>query len=124
MDFAQAKARLVRQSRETFGEKVTIRPMKAGGLDVVADPNRAAMTEIVARFDYSLDPTKLGGSDKVGPMMMIAEDNPTFTIPRALLAWDPGKHDQIDRANGEIYEIVRPGLDGAGAAIFVVSRVN
>lgn len=124
MDFAQAKARLVRQSRESFGETVTIRPMKVGGLDVVADPGRAVMTDIVARFDYALDPTKLGGSDKVGPMLLIAEDNPTFTIPRGVLPWEPGKHDQIERENGEVYEIVRPGVDGLGVALFVVSRVN
>lgn len=124
MDFAQAKARLVRQSRETFGEKVTIRPMKAGRMKAVADPDRAAMNDIAARFDYSLDPTKLGGTDKVGPLLPIAEDNPTFSVPSDLLAWQPGKGDQFDRANGEIYEVVRRGSDGAGVALFFVSKVN
>lgn len=124
MDFAQAKARLVRQSRETFGEMVTIRPMMAGRLKVVADPDRAVMEDIPARFDLNLDVPKLGGSDRFGPMLPVAESGPTFSMPRSLLAWPPGKGDQIDRESGEIHEIVRVGDDGAGVAIFFVSQVN
>ena len=124
MDFTQAKARLVRQSRETFGEMVTIRPMKAGRLKVVADPDRAAMEDIPARFDLNLDMPKLGGSDRFGPMLPVAESGPTFSMPRAMLVWPPGKGDQIDRESGEIHEIVRVGEDGAGVAIFFVSQVN
>jgi hypothetical protein len=122
MDFAQAKARLVRQSRETFGEKVTIRPMKAGELKRVADPDRAVMTDIAARFDYALEPVKLGGSDRTGPLMPISEDNPSFSIPRELLSWDPRSGDVIERASGERCEIVRAGDDGAKVALFFVSR--
>lgn len=122
MDFAQAKARLVRQSRETFGETVTIRPMKAGRLDVVADPDRAVMTNIAARFDQALDPVKLGGSDKFGPLMPVAERNPSFSVPKALLAWMPDKPDHIERGNGEVHVIVRADEDGNGVVILYVSR--
>ena len=90
----------------------------------MADPGRAAMEDIAARFDFALDPTKLGGSDKFGPLMAISEGNPTVTIPLSLLAWLPDKPDRIERENGEIHEIVRTGPDGAGVAIFFLSKVN
>lgn len=123
MDFASAKARLVRLSRETFGEKVTIRAMKAGEMKMVADPDRAVMTDIVARFDQQAGPFKLGGSERTGPLMNIAEDNPSFSMPRDALAWAPRKGDVIERASGARHEIVRAAEDGSGVAIFFVSSI-
>jgi len=124
MDLAQAKARLVRQTRETFGEVVMIRPMNAGEMKVVADPDRVVMEDIAARFDQALDTPKLGGGDKMGPLMVLAESNPSFSIAREVLAWLPAKTDRIERANGEIHEIVRVGEDGNGAVILYVSEVS
>jgi len=124
MDFAIAKARLVRLTRETFGEVVTIRPMKAGEMKVVADPNRAVMEDIAARFDQALDTPKLGGGDKMGPLMVLAESNPSFSIARGALLWLPAKSDRIERADGEVHEIVRVGEDGNGAVILYVSKAN
>lgn len=123
MDFASAKERLVRQTRETFGEWVIFRPMKAGELKVVADPDRAAMVDIVARFDLQAGPFKLGGNERTGPLMNLAEDNPSFSVARAVLAWVPRKGDVIERVNGDRHEIIRAADDGAGVAIFFVSKV-
>ena len=123
MDFALAKQTLVALTRDRFGERVTIRPMVEGRIKVAADPGRAVMQDIAARFDFLPDMSKLGGSNRFGPMLPIARDNPTVTIPAHLLAWSPDKPDRIERANGEVYEIERSGGDGAGVAIFYLSKV-
>lgn len=123
MDLTLAKQKLVTLTRETFGERVTIRPMLDGRMKTVADPSRAVMLDVAARFDFLPDMSKLGGSDRFGPLLPIAKDNPTVTIPSQLLTWSPDKPDRVERANGEIYEIERPGGDGAGIAIFYLSKV-
>ena len=123
MDYLAAKRLLTEKTRERFGETVTIRPMSSGRLKTVDDPSRSIQVDIPARFDFSPDLEKLGGNDRSGPMLNIAATGPTVTVPRHLMSWVPNKPDRFERATGEVWEIVRQGMDGADVFLFEVSKV-
>lgn len=123
MDFAGAKRALTERTRALAGETVTIRPMKDGRLKPVEDAGRPVQTGIPVRFDFGTDTEKLGGSDRTGPLLNVERNETTVTVPKHLLSWEPDKLDRFERANGEVWEVVRPGVDGAGVMIFWLSRV-
>lgn len=122
MDFAGARAALPSITRAAFGEACDVAPMAKGQLRIDADGSRAVQSGVMGRFDFSPEDTTLGGGRSTGERLAVAGEKASVSFDRAALSWLPQQGDRIIRANGEVYEVVRPGRDGGNVVIFWLSR--
>lgn len=112
MDIAAARAFVHTETRARLGDKVTISPFVTGEFGRIADPDRAALTGLAARYDVDPGFANLG-NEKAGPATQkVVKRMATVSVPRAALGWLPVNGDLVtvtsrpDEPSGRIVAVL------------------
>jgi len=126
MDIAAARAALPGIVRGAFGERVTLRPMRAGKMKQGPDETRAVLLDVLARVDVWPDLVQLGGGREKPTVTMAQGEQATASIERAAITWPDGveQGDLLARDPGKgggLYRITRTGEGGEGRILLYLS---
>ncbi len=129
MDLATLRARLPGMTRGVFGERVTLRPMKAGKMASGPDPDRQPIVDIAARMDMAPDIEQMGGGRERPEISRVSTLHASASFDRAALAWLPQEGDQLDRIHpvsgaAETYLIIYTAEPIPGVWLAYLSRLS
>lgn len=128
MDIAAARSALPGLLRAAFGERVTITPMRDGKMTAVADPSRAVLVDVPARYDLAHDFGKLGGEALRSRPTSVDGEAGSISIEIARLPALPRQGDMVTRINPhsgskETYRIARMAEAHPGVMLFYLQRI-
>gem|GEM_PF-3414923 len=122
MDFDTARSALAGLTRERFGERVTITPMKKAGKMASGgqDPDRVVLEDVPARFDVGVDLEQVGGGRERDGAAHAMSETASISIERAVLAWPLQQGDLVTRLDPITAEIEDYRISRFGEAYFAV----
>ena len=128
MDLATLRARLPGMTRGVFGERVTVRPIKAGKMGAAADSTRPPMVGLDARFDMAPDLEQIGGGRERPEAARISADHSSASFDLAALPWVPEQGDHVERVDPvtgefETYRIDSTSRPIPGVLLCLLSRL-
>lgn len=130
MDLETVRAGLPTMTRQVFGEKANILPMREGKMAGASpDPERDAQEGVPGRFDFAPELEQMGGgrSSETNRVNIIS---PHASVSFALgdLSWIPEAGDQVERQNPTTAEDERYRIDRLleplpAVVLCVISRI-